>query len=160
MTAPQGVKKPWAWYWQPAYSTASLYGNMLMMARRAIKAGGVIKGFLWYQGEGETADHLNVILYDCRVHRLFQSLREDLGIPNLPIVFVKLGPDPGWWPFWSSIQAWQQAIADAHPPGIAMADASDLHSLPAGQAVHLDTPSQVTLGTRMADAMYQLQSNP
>jgi hypothetical protein len=37
-----------------------------------------------------------------------------------------------------------------------MADASDLHALPAPQNNHLDFNSQVILGGRLADAMYQI----
>jgi Carbohydrate esterase, sialic acid-specific acetylesterase len=94
------------------------------------------------------------------MHALFQSIRSDLGIPDLPIVFVKLGPMPNAaHTYWNDIKAWQQSIADAQPPGIDMVDASDLKLIPGDQSGHLDQPSQITLGGRMADAMYQMMPN-
>jgi Carbohydrate esterase, sialic acid-specific acetylesterase len=79
--------------WMPDYSTHSLYGNMVRLARFASQYG-TIKGFLSYQGEAETTDRNNVLLYGQRMHALFSAVRQDLGIPDLPIIFVQIGPDP------------------------------------------------------------------
>jgi hypothetical protein len=102
-------------------------------------------------------DRDNAVAYSSRMHALFQSLREDLGLPDLPIIFVQLGPDPHnpSYPYWSTIQAWQAAIGRAHPRRIEMVSAADLHAIP-GNPFHLDLPSQITLGGRIADAMYQI----
>jgi hypothetical protein len=142
--------------WVPSYAKVDLYGSMLMRARQASQFG-TIKGLLWYQGESESWDRNNIIYYSQRVHTLWQAIRADLGLPDLPIVFVKLGPKPdSRWTDWDDLKAWQQSIADTQPPNVAMADASDLHALPAPQNNHLDFNSQVILGGRLADAMYQI----
>ena len=142
--------------WMPDYMTRSLYGNMLWHARQA-KAYGTIKGFLWYQGEAETVDRENVLLYTRRMHALFSAIRQDLGIPDLPIVFVQLGPGPNDYsrPYWRDIQLRQQYIDDAQPDGIAMVSASDLQTISATN-YHLNQQSQIILGGRLADMMYQI----
>jgi len=100
--------------WMPDYSFHTPYGNMIAKARRA-SAYGRIRGFLWYQGEAETTDPNTVLAYTQRMHVLFSAVRRDLGIPDLPIIFVQLGPGPndGSRPYWHDIQVYQQYIADA-----------------------------------------------
>jgi hypothetical protein len=142
--------------WMPDYTTYTLYGCMLNRARIASQFG-TIRGLVWYQGEADTMDRNNVELYSARMHVLFQAIRSDLGIPDLPIIFVQLGPDPHnqAYPYWYTIQAWQAAIGRAHPRRIGMVTAADLHAIP-GNPFHLDLQSQIVLGGRIADAMYNL----
>jgi hypothetical protein len=120
----------WLSQWMPDYSTHSPYGNMLAQARKA-SAYGTIKGFLWYQGESDCGDLNNVLLYTQRMHVLFTAIRQNLGIPNLPIIFVQLGPNPHepGFEYWYDIQMRQQYIADAQPPWIDMVTAEDLHAI-------------------------------
>jgi Carbohydrate esterase, sialic acid-specific acetylesterase len=142
--------------WMPDYMTHSLYGAMIAKARQA-RAYGTIKGLLWYQGEADTVDRSNVLEYSQRMHVLFSNVRQDLGIPDLPIIFVQLGPGPndGSHPYWHDIQVYQQYIDDAQPDGIAMVSASDLQTISATN-YHLNQQSQIILGGRLADAMFQI----
>jgi hypothetical protein len=116
--------------WAPDYTTFTLYGCMLARARMAAQYG-TIRGLVWYQGEAETMDRENAVAYSARMHALFQSIRQDLGLPDLPIVFVQLGPDPHnpSYPYWITIQAWQAAIGNAHPRNIEMVSAKDLRAI-------------------------------
>jgi hypothetical protein len=108
-------------------------------------------------GEAETVDRSNVLEYSQRMHALFSAVRQDLGIPDLPIIFVQLGPGPndGSHPYWHDIQVYQQYIDDAQPDGIAMVSASDLQTISATN-YHLNLQSQIILGGRLADMMYQI----
>jgi hypothetical protein len=145
------------WQWAPDYSSHSLYGTMIRLAKQA-QQNGTLKGLLWYQGESDTDTAADVHAYGPRMHALFQAIRQDLGA-DLPIVFVQLGPhDPSnpAEPYWSSIQMVQQWIADGAPVGIEMVTAMDLSSAGSNSPHHLNTASQVILGGRMADMMYQI----
>ena len=48
-----------------------------------MKQGGVLKAILWHQGE---ADCSNPEAYKQKLISLVKDLREDLGMPNLPVV--------------------------------------------------------------------------
>ena len=140
--------------WMPDYSMYSMYGNMIAKASAA-KQYGRICGLVWYQGEAETTDRENVVLYTQRMHTLFNSICQDLEIPDLPIVFVQIGPNPNYPGriFWRDVQVQQQQIANAHPTGIAMVPNNNAtYCIP----YHLDQKSQIALGGRIAQAMYDL----
>jgi Carbohydrate esterase, sialic acid-specific acetylesterase len=144
--------------WMPSMTQEEWYGYAISQAFAAVRAcNGQIKGVLWYQGEAETMQWINVKLYSPRMHTLFSSFRQDFGNPFLPIVFTQLGPNPNnpSYAYWGAIQIWQQAIANATWPNISMVTAKDLQPIP-GNPYHLDATSQITLGGRMAQAMYQL----
>jgi hypothetical protein len=143
------------WQWAPDYSTHSLYGQMIRLARQAAQYG-TIRGLLWYQGEAETYSADQVHEYGPRMHALFQAIRQDLGA-DLPIVYVQLGPDPHQpeRPYWACIQTVQQWIADGAPTGIEMVQAKDLTIMGLGNP-HLNQASQIILGGRLADMMYQI----
>jgi Carbohydrate esterase, sialic acid-specific acetylesterase len=144
--------------WAPDYTTYSLYWCLISRALSAEHLGWTIRGFVWYQGESDSINPQDVALYTTRMHAFFNAVRQDLNLPNLPIVFVQLGPDPksAGFPYWSQIQAWQARIISATPPNMAMVTASDLHSLTGAQNNHLDQASQIILGGRIAAAMNQL----
>ena len=146
--------------WMPTMTElgTDYYGYAISEANKAAKAcNGNVKGWLWYQGEAETMAAANVQRFSSRMHCLFSSVRADFNNLSLPIVFVQLGPDPQDpnYPYWTTIQNWQAAIAAAACPNTAMVSAKDLTAIP-GNPYHLDQPSQLTLGGRMGNAMYQL----
>ena len=59
------------------------YEEALSRVRIAMKQGGVLKAILWHQGE---ADCSNPEAYKQKLISLVKDLREDLGMPNLPVV--------------------------------------------------------------------------
>ena len=59
------------------------YAEALPRVRIAMKQGGVLKAILWHQGE---ADCSNPEAYKQKLISLVKDLREDLGMPNIPVV--------------------------------------------------------------------------
>src|SRR6266446_3444448 len=127
----------------------TLYWNLLRQAKKASEHGRIV-GLIWYQGESDSRTAESAALYWTRQNQLFENFRKDLGIADLPIVFVQLGPDPqiqDTFPYWSTIQEVQQAIGNRHHSNTRMVAAMDLtYCIP----YHLDQKSQIILGRRMA----------
>lgn len=141
--------------WGPTWATGSLYGKMLTLAVAA-SAAGPIKGLIWYQGEADSKTVANGA-WRKLVRELIAAVRDDLGLPSLPVIITKIGPDPrrADYPGWSSMLVNQAQIAAIAPPHVAVVSATDLATNP-GDPVHLNTASQVTLGHRYADAMFAM----
>lgn len=59
------------------------YEEAISRIRIALKQGGVLKAILWHQGE---ADCSNPEAYKQKLISLMNDLREDLGMPDLPVV--------------------------------------------------------------------------
>ncbi|HMC65279.1 MAG TPA: sialate O-acetylesterase [Gemmataceae bacterium] len=76
--------------WDPAKKSlgrSSLYGAMLDQVK---KAGGKVKGMLWYQGEAER-DEATFKVYPKVFEAFIAAVREDLHQPDLPFYFVQIG---------------------------------------------------------------------
>jgi sialate O-acetylesterase len=134
--------------WDPAQKEGggeSLYGSLLKQARRA---GGKVKGVLWYQGESD-ANPEAAGLFRERFSKLIAALREDLASPRLPFYYVQIGRyvvdgrDPGPW---KTVQE-AQRIAAGEIPGTAVAASLDL---PLDDAIHVSTGGLKRLGERLA----------
>ncbi|CAM8994120.1 hypothetical protein QQ045_009434 [Rhodiola kirilowii] len=68
-----------------------LYENMIRRAKEAVKNGsGEIKALLWYQGESDTSRQDQVDVYEMKMETLVRNVREDLGLPSLPIIQVAI----------------------------------------------------------------------
>ena len=67
-----------------------LYENMVKRAKESVKDGGEIKGLLWYQGESDTSDIHDAEVYQGNMEKLIENVREDLGLPSLPIVMASI----------------------------------------------------------------------
>lgn len=59
------------------------YEETLSRIRKALKQGGNLKAILWHQGE---ADCANPKTYQMKLKSLIENLREDLGMPDLPVI--------------------------------------------------------------------------
>lgn len=139
--------------WQPAVSRTTLYGSMIARAKAAAVQG-TIRGLLWYQGEAEAANLSDAETVKSRTEALIANIRADLMIPDLLVIVTVLGPNPNRddLPYWSTVQAQQEAISGS---GISVVSAADL-TAKTGDEVHLTTGSLVTLGERYATAMHSL----
>lgn len=76
--------------WNPALKDRggdSLYGATI---RRALLAGGRIKGVLWYQGESDASEKAAPLFRD-KFKALVDAFRRDLGAPALPFYYVQIG---------------------------------------------------------------------
>jgi hypothetical protein len=137
----------------------SLYGAMLERIRRA---GGKLRGILWYQGESDayTADAGRS--YADRFDRWIAAVRSDTGIRDLPVVVVQIGRvvEPadraGVWPGWDLVREALGTLPD-RTPRTAVTSAVDL---PLSDAIHVGTPGLIRLGRRMARLALRLTDRP
>jgi hypothetical protein len=149
--------------WQQNISDQSLYGSCIKRVRAA-SAMGTVSGILFFQGEADTIDP-----------RLFPALqpdaegwaekfalfaynfRQDLGNPNLPLVYAQLGQpsDLEGLPNWALVQDQQKNI---QIPNGTLIETNDLPMA----GIHFTTESYQVIGQRFADAMVALaaSSNP
>jgi hypothetical protein len=96
--------------WYPC-ETGDLYNNMLNALNRA---GGGVKGVLWYQGESDAQPEL-VPHYKQRFARFVEGVREATRNPKLPVITVQinrhLAADPQRARAWEAIQECQRQLA-------------------------------------------------
>lgn len=90
------------------YRNGNLYSEAIARAQEALETypNATIKGILWHHGENDTrAVNEERINYTDQAKILFNSLREDLNLPNLPVFIGELArpdheeadPDHGDW---------------------------------------------------------------
>jgi len=133
--------------WDPARKDEggkSLYGSMLGQAH---KAGGKVRGMLWYQGESD-ANPEAAKVYPKVFAGFITSVRSDLGAPDLPFYLVQIGRviragDPAAW---NAVQDAQRRIPD-RVPNTAVVASIDLEL---DDGIHVGTQGLKRLGTRLA----------
>lgn len=72
--------------WQPG---EALYDNAVFRARLAMRTSKLM-GVLWHQGEGDCKSELYPY-YEKKCMNVFESMRKDLGIENVPFIVGGLG---------------------------------------------------------------------
>ena len=131
---------------QKSEGVHSLYGAML---ERIARAGGMLRGVLWYQGESDAWDPAAGASYGERFAQWVTALRADLGQPELPVLTVQLGcttldsPNVGAW---NAIRHQQYQIPD-RIPFTAVTSAVDLGLT---DPIHLNACGLHRLGRRLA----------
>jgi hypothetical protein len=135
-----------------------LYEKAVQRAREAA-ATGQIKGVLWHQGESDTSKKENAESYQARLTQMFQDLRADLNLPDVPIVVGQLGPflTTAKYPYVETVRGAIQAVS-AGVPNVGFADSADLKDK--GDALHFSADAQETFAKRYAAAMKTLQKKP
>jgi hypothetical protein len=134
--------------WNPS---GKLYADALLRARAAMKAG-KLRGILWHQGEADSGKVETAKSYRERLAKVFGSLREDLNLPEVPIVVGQLGEffDA---PFASVVNE-QLSMA---PMAISRVAFVNSHGLkPKSDNVHFDAAAQREFGRRYAHAFLML----
>ena len=127
----------------------SLYGGML---ERIQRAGGKLRGILWYQGESDTLTMDLARTYAQRFDAWIAAARADTGIPDLPVIAVQIGrviepPDrQGLWMGWDVVREALRTLPE-RVPHTAVTSAVDL---PLTDLIHVNTASLIRLGQRMA----------
>lgn len=125
----------------------SLYGAML---DRITRAGGHLRGVLWYQGESDCTP-ADAPTYAERFDAWLHALRADVGNPNLPLIMVQLGrqvlghgydADRAW-----GVVRHAQATLPARMPHSAVTSAIDLGL---EDHIHINTAGLIRLGKRLA----------
>lgn len=130
----------------------SLYDGMIQRAQAALAAapeGSFIAGFVWQQGESNTASEASAAGWVAQFKALVQNVRADLEIADLPVVMIGLGPYDAFGSAWPQLRFAQQYMA--LPPDTAYVKTFDL---PNGESADwINTDSVLAIGVRAADAM-------
>jgi hypothetical protein len=134
---------------------ANYYEKAVSRAGIAAQAG-VIKGVLWHQGESDTEDQKKAETYEARLTKMFADLRQDLGLPDLPIVVGQLGEflTTEKYPYVETVRAAIKHIP-AVVPHVGYADSAGLGHK--GDKLHFNAEAQKEMGVRFAKAMQELQ---
>ena len=134
---------------------ADLYERAVARAKVASESG-EIKGALWHQGESDTTDKGNADSYGSRLTQMFTDLRQDLGLPKMPIVVGQLGMylTPQGYAYIDTVRAAIAAMPSALP-NVGFADSQGLTDK--GDSLHFSADSQAQFGLRYAKAMTVLQ---
>jgi sialate O-acetylesterase len=122
----------------------SLYGATI---RRALLAGGKIKGILWYQGESDASPKATP-LFAAKFQKLVEAFRADLNQPDLPFYSVQIGRHVNNANVneWNRVQEEQRLSEKSIPNTVVFAAAdSDLDD-----GIHVSTPDLKRLGRGMA----------
>jgi hypothetical protein len=142
--------------WNPV--SGVMYSQLLLEVQDAL-AGLVgmgrtpeIAGFFWMQGETDARELPCATAYEANLENLIDSLRNDLGVADLPAVVARLHPAInffGNYPYVMDVRMAQAAVAAADPEGKAI-DTFDLSLSP--DILHFDTQGELDLGARFAEA--------
>ncbi|MEI6519505.1 MAG: sialate O-acetylesterase [bacterium] len=126
----------------------TLYDRLLSNSHLA---GSVLAGVLWYQGESDSRSRDSAASYGIRLEHWIAGLRADLQCPDLPVLLVQLGRYAlpvseeeacGW-----NIVRETLRVLPTRIPHTAVTSAVDLGL---ADIIHLDTPSLVRVGQRLA----------
>lgn len=135
--------------------TDRLYGAMLDRIKRA---GGNLKGILWYQGESDVGED-TAPTYLERFKAWIEEVRKDTGIADLPVIVVQLGryavrnhPQGLWDLTRKALYELPDTV-----PHTACVTAVDLALL---DAIHINANGARRLGERMARVVLDMQENP
>jgi len=137
--------------WDPAgkiHGDSTLYGAMLNRARSAGTRH--IKGLIWYQGESE-AFTAQPGTYEAKLLDLIDSFRQDLGIPDLPVLIVQIGRvinrDTVMDRNWEAIRNIQLQVITKRP-NLSLTTGIDLEL---DDCVHFSTAGNQRLGARLGE---------
>lgn len=131
------------------------YEQALERVRTALKNGGVLKAILWHQGEADCADPE---AYKQKLISLFTSLREDLGMPELPVVVGQISRWSAWTKRKNGTKAFNKMIRKVHTflPYSACVSSKGLGCLKDATDPHFGTEGQLLLGKRYAREVLRL----
>jgi sialate O-acetylesterase len=148
--------------WSPALKSRggrSLYGAML---ERIARAGGRLRGVLWYQGESDARLAEDAGTYADRFDRWIAAVRSDTGCADLPVIAVQLGrvlpagEAAKEFPFWDLVREAQRTLPErTRATGVTTAV-----DLPLTDGIHVSTAGLVRLGRRMARLALRLTVKP
>ncbi len=129
------------------------YEEALSRIRIAMKQGGVLKAILWHQGE---ADCSNPEAYKQKLISLVKDLREDLNMPDLPVVVGQISQwnwtkrEAGTIPFNQMIKKVSSFI-----PYSDWVSSKGLGWYKDEKDPHFNTEAQLLLGKRYAEKVWK-----
>ena len=148
--------------WQRNLSDRSLYGSCLKRVRAASPMG-KISGILFFQGESDAVDPIqspdpppHPLEWSGLFTAFITDFRNDLGEPNLPVIFAQIGAmsSVDAFPHWDVVK---QQQASVQLSTAAMIITEDLQLL---DGLHFTTDSYRTIGRRFAKTYWDLVKEP
>ena len=131
------------------------YNEMINRAKKAME-GGKIKGVLWHQGESDSGTKDRVESYELKFYAMLDSMKNDLGIKDVPIVLGEIGHfQYRKKPLAKAINMKFAQIAEANGL-IGLVSAEGL--MHKGDSTHFNSDAYRALGIRYARKMIELQS--
>ena len=122
-------------------------------------AGAELAGILWHQGEGDTSDETLASTYGERMFVMFQRMRRDLAMPDVPVLVGELGrfmeSRRGDYPFFAVVNAALNA-APKNLTRCVCVSSKDLDHK--GDGLHFDAQSLRAFGHRYAYAFRRISS--
>ena len=109
-----------------------------------------IRGLLWHQGESDSKATTKV--HQRRMLKLFERVREDVGVEDLPVVVGELIDTEKR----AKTQAAIRAVGNSGPR-FGLVTSADTNS---SDGTHFDAPSQLLLGKRYATALVEIGDSP
>jgi hypothetical protein len=146
--------------WQHSQEENTLYGSMMKRVKAASEMG-EIAGLLFFQGESDATDpqllpgaHPEPYAWRKSFSNFIRDLRNDLNIPDLPVVFAQLGKNsaPEIFINWSVVKEQQESV-HLHRCNMIYTD-----DLTLKDEVHFTRESYITIGSRFASAYIELIS--
>ncbi|WP_293082924.1 sialate O-acetylesterase [Moorena sp. SIO3H5] len=144
--------------WQKDLSEDTLYGSCLKRAYAASPMG-EIKGILFFQGE---SDAFNPQADPSRTHfpnqwadkfiTLVKDFRQDLGKPELPVVFAQIGTTT----FKKKLSNWETVKAQQETVQLPATEMITTDDLALQDQVHFTTESYLIIGKRFARKFWKL----
>lgn len=136
-----------------------LYEQAMVRIQAALKDG-TLKGILWHQGEGDSANLEDAETYAARLAQMVHDLREDLASPEVPFVAGKLGEfltdtKNGAPSHWRTVNAQLAKLPELVPQSAVVESTGLKHK---GDLVHFDAPSLREFGQRYAKAIRKLSA--
>ena len=132
--------------WPKGAAPASFYPTWLSFVQTAqVFCGRKLDAVIWWQGEHDANDLVEVNNYAARLNQLHIDWRTDLALPNLPVVAVKMKVDSGVADA-VTLRAQQEVWVAAASNRYLMRDNEDL---PFSDTVHLTGAGYYTAGTRI-----------
>ncbi|EXC17285.1 hypothetical protein L484_027473 [Morus notabilis] len=126
-----------------------LYENMVRRAKASMSVDGEgeseIRALLWFQGESDTSTQHDAAAYQGNMEKLIQNVRQDLCLPDLPIIQVALASGDKKY-----LEKVREAQLSINIPNVVCVDAKGLQLQ--DDNLHLTTEAQVQLGSMLAES--------
>jgi len=144
--------------WQRDLSDTSLYGSCLKRLRAASTMGEPA-GMLFHQGETDAEGQgpwreieRSPTSWAAQFAAFVHAFREDVGRPELAVVFAQLGSHTALerFVYWEEVQAQQQSVQIPNSAMIAT------HDVPLQDYVHFTSDGYRDIGVRFADAFWNV----
>ena len=135
--------------WQPG---EPLYENAVFQAKLAMQ-NATLQGILWHQGESDCSPD-QIALYEDKLKHMIETLRQDLGMPDIPFIVGGLGDYLPQYPKDDDLKNYTQINAilkalENTVPQYAFVDATGLTSNP--DYLHFNAASLYEFGQRYYD---------